>query len=106
MTEYHVAIDHLDLGTGEVTTAYLGTVDQEHADQARAIAALDGTPRVVREHPRTEGAFMVLRDDGDLDVYAPVGATETPLREPDPEPADQDSLPRGIAGPAYVSGAV
>jgi hypothetical protein len=117
MTEYHVAVDTLaspnpDTPEQQVETAYLGTVDQAHVDEVRAIAALDDAPQFVKEHPHIEGAFMVLRDDGHLDVYVPVGATEYRVYDPDPaakkraakESAD---LPRGAtAGPAYISGAV
>lgn len=109
MTEYHVAIDHLAPGDLEPTTTYLGTVDQAHVDEVRAIAKLKNTPRVVKEHPHIEGAFMVLRDDGDLDVYVPVGATEYRVYEPDQIAKDVEgvALPRGAtAGPAYITGAV
>jgi LysM repeat protein len=111
MTEYHVAIDHPespDLDSPvQVTTTYLGVVDQTHVDQVRAIAALEDSPRFVKEHPHIDGAFTVLRDDGDLDVYVPVGATEYRVYDPDPGPKteiDGIDLPRGASGPAYVSG--
>lgn len=126
--EYHVAVDHLQV-TGEqteLTTTYLGTVDQAHVDAVRAIADLPDTERWVREHPRLEGAFMVLRDDGDLDVYVPVDAPEFRVYAPDPSPKTRNEGgdlsdatlvatkstgagdgPRGAAtGPAYISGAV
>lgn len=86
MTAYHVAIDHPDLDTGQVTTTYLGTVDQDHVDEVRAIAGLKGSPRHVLDHPHIEGGFCVLRDDGDLDVYVPVDAPEFRVHEPDPLP--------------------
>ncbi|MGW2384394.1 peptidoglycan-binding protein [Streptomyces sp. NPDC001658] len=86
MTEYHVAVDHIDPDTLALTTTYLGTVDQDHADEVRAIAALDDSERWVKDHPRQEGAFCVLRDDGDLDVYVPVDAPEFRVYPPDPEP--------------------
>ena len=109
-TRYHVAVDRLDLETGEVTTTYLGEVDQAHVDEVRAIADLDDTPRFVREHPRQPGAFSVLRDDGDLDVYVPTDAEPVEARDPDPGPegaVDSEALePRGASGPAYISGAV
>lgn len=90
MTQFHVAIDHLaspDPNTPElqVETTYLGIVDQAHVDEVRAIAKLKSTPRFVKEHPHIEGAFMVLRDDGDLDVYVPTDAAEYQVYEPDPE---------------------
>ena len=115
MTEYHVAIDRLaspdpDTPEQQVETTYLGVVDQAHVDEVRAIAGLEDTPRFVKEHPHIEGAFMVLRDDGDLDVYVPVGATEYRVYEPDPGPKGElegVDLPRGAtAGPAYIEGAV
>ncbi|MFD0555424.1 peptidoglycan-binding protein [Streptomyces rectiviolaceus] len=130
MTAFHVAVDHLEDDSPESTTTYLGTCDQTHIDEVRAIAALEDSPRFLREHPRLEGAFMVLREDGDLDVYVPVGATEYRVYEPDRMPktrneggdlagnnaqfvqkkstdsyTDEDLLPRGGSGPAYISGA-
>jgi len=115
MTEYHVAIDHLaspdpDTPEQQVETTYLGVVDQAHVDEVRAIAKLKSTPRFIKEHPHIDGAFCVLRDDGDLDVYVPVGAPEYRVYEPDPDPKteiDGVDLPRGAtAGPAYISGVV
>lgn len=127
MTEYHVAIDHLaspdpDTPEQRVETTYLGTVDQDHVDRVRAIADLEDSPRHVLEHPHIDGAFCVLRDDGDLDVYVPVGAPEYRIYQPDPDPksriddgqdtSSEDStqdgveLPRGASGPAYISGVV
>jgi LysM repeat protein len=86
MTSFHVAVDHLDPETFELTTTYLGTVEQEHVDQVRAIAGLEDSPRFVKEHTRQPGAFMVLRDDGDLDVYVPVDTPEYRVYPPDTEP--------------------
>ena len=113
MTEYHVAIDHPESpdpdSPVQVTTTYLGVVDQAHVDEVRAIAALEDSPRFVKEHPRIDGAFVVLRDDGDLDVYVPVDAAEYRVYEPDPEPKTEVQgvdLPRGASGPAYISGVV
>ncbi|MFD9443427.1 peptidoglycan-binding protein [Streptomyces sp. NPDC060001] len=136
MTDFHVAIDHLEspdpnTPQQQVQTTYLGIVDQAHVDQVRAIAGLEDSPRFVKDHPHIEGAFMVLRDDGDLDVYVPVGAPEYRVYEPDRLPksrneggdfagedaqfvqkkssaaySDEDLLPRGASGPAYISGAV
>ena len=108
---YHVAVDHLESpdpdSPVQSSTTYLGTVDQAHVDEVRAIAALDDSPRHVKEHPRIDGAFVVLRDDGDLDVYVPVDAPEFRVYPPDPAPkgtaADAD-LPRGASGPAYIDG--
>ncbi|MEU8682971.1 peptidoglycan-binding protein [Streptomyces sp. NPDC048611] len=105
MTEYHVAVDRLNAVTGETTTTYLGTAGQAHVDEVRAIAALDDSPRFVKEHPRQPGSFCVLRDDGDLDVYVPTDAEPFEVRQPDPEPAEAD-MPRLASGPAYISGAV
>lgn len=111
MTEYHVAIDHLESpdpdSPMQVTTAYLGVCDQAHVDEVRAIAALEDAPRFVREHPHIEGAFTVLRDDGDLDVYVPVGAPEYRVYDADPEPKtllEGIDLPRGASGPAWIAG--
>lgn len=114
MTEYHVAIDHLaspdpDTDGQQVETTYLGVVDQAHVDEVRAIAALKTSPRFVRQHPHIDGAFMVLRNDGDLDVYVPVGALEYRVYDPDPDPKTQIEgidLPRGASGPAYIDVAV
>ncbi|MFD9004511.1 peptidoglycan-binding protein [Streptomyces sp. NPDC059582] len=111
MTEFHVAIDHPESPDPDspvaITTTYLGTVDQAHVDEVRAIAALDAAPREVLEHPHIDGAFCVARDDGDLDVYVPVGATEYRVYEPDPAPkttTDGKELPRtATAGPAYLA---
>lgn len=118
MTEYHVAIDRLaspdpDTSEQQVETTYLGVVDQAHVDEVRAIAALKDSPRFVKDHPHIEGAFCVLRDDGDLDVYVPVDAAEYRVYEPDENPRSLEDTggeemgPRGTtAGPSYVTGAV
>ncbi|MEU1099209.1 hypothetical protein ABZ389_39160, partial [Streptomyces sp. NPDC005877] len=121
---YHVAVDHIESPNPDAplqsTSTYLGTVDQAHVDEVRAIAALEDSPRHVKAHPRIEGAFCVLRDDGDLDVYVPVDAPEFRVYPPDPHPkttegADADGNggsaeksvgPRGASGPAYIDGAV
>ncbi|MFF8840575.1 peptidoglycan-binding protein [Streptomyces sp. NPDC015130] len=71
---FHVAVDHVDRDTHTASSTYLGTVDQAHVNEVRAIAALETTERWVKDHPRQPGAFMVLRDDGDLDVYVPTNA--------------------------------
>ncbi|WP_340374423.1 peptidoglycan-binding protein [Streptomyces sp. SS7] len=123
MTTFHVAVDHPAPDTHVITTTYLGTVDQAHVDRVRAIAALPGSARQVREHPRHEGAFMVLREDGDLDVYEPTGPAEHLAPEPDPLPETHDEagdrragvlssdirtlggVPHGASGPAYIEGA-
>ena len=131
MTDYYVAVDHLESpdpdSPMQVTTTYLGIVDQAHVDEVRAIAALEDSPRLVKDHPHIEGAFMVLRDDDDLDVYVPVDATEYRVYAPDRLPktkneggdfsdatfvqtkatsayTDTGLLPRGVSGPAYISG--
>lgn len=106
-TAYHVAVDHLNPETADLTTTYLGTVDQAHVDEVRAIAALPGTERWVKEHPHQEGSFFVLRDDGDLDKYVPVDAPEFRAFDSDPFPKGPavEGLPRGTStGPAYVAG--
>ena len=97
MTTFHAAVDHIDPDTLETTTTYCGTVDQDHVDQVRAIANLDDTERHVLEHPRLHGAFMVLREDGDLDVYVPTDAAEYRVYEPDPHPKGvSDRLEAGM----------
>ena len=130
MTTFHAAVDHIDPATLETTTTYCGTVDQDHVDQVRAIADLPDSERFVKEHPRLEGAFCVLRDDGDLDVYVPTDAAEYRVYPPDPMPLTRnqggdlapdnaqfvatkstasysaDNLPRGASGPAYIDGVV
>ena len=115
MTEFHVAIDHLaspdpDTTEQQAQTTYLGIVDQAHVDEVRAIAALEDSPRFVKDHPDIAGAFMVLRDDGDLDVYVPTDAAEYRVYDPDRDPKTEIEgidLPRGAtAGPAYISGVV
>ncbi|MFD3516325.1 peptidoglycan-binding protein [Streptomyces sp. NPDC058657] len=105
MSTFHVAVDHLDPDTSETTTAYYGTVDQDHVDTVRALAALPDVDRHVLEHPRIPGALCVLRVDGDLDVYVPVDAPEPRVYPPDPEPrTTPEGLPRGATGPAYIDG--
>jgi hypothetical protein len=129
MTTYHVAVDHLDPATGQVTTTYLGECDQAHVDEVRAIAALPDTERWVKDDPRIPGAFMVLRDDGDLDVYVPTDAAPLELRQPDPDGAVEtnaggdlakakakgptkvrkaaaEPMAATVSGPAYIDGAV
>src|SRR5690242_16680084 len=109
---YHVAVDHVDLTTGQVTTAYYGTCDQAHVDEVRAIAALPDSGRALRESPRQEGAFFVLRDategsDGDLDVYVPTDADPFVVHAPDPGPTETFVGPLGAtSGPTYIAGAV
>jgi hypothetical protein len=113
MTTFHVAVDTLaspDPNTPELRTetVYLGTVDQAHVDEVRAIAALDDSPQFVKDHPHIPGAFMVLRDDDHLDVYVPVDAPAYRVYEPDPDAkkAVAKDMPRGASGPAYITGAV
>jgi LysM repeat protein len=107
VTTFHAAVDHIDPATLETTTTYCGTVDQDHVDQVRAIADLPDSERFVKEHPRLEGAFCVLREDGDLDVYVPTDAAEYRVYPPDPDAkGDDQDLPRGLVGPSYVDGAV
>ncbi|MFH9236022.1 peptidoglycan-binding protein [Streptomyces globisporus] len=131
MTTFHVAVDHIDPGDDTLTptTTYLGTVDQAHVDEVRAIAELTDSERWVKDHPRLDGAFCVLRDDGDLDVYVPTDAADYRVFEPDPAPKgglatggvveseamavvgeegpeEYVPLPRGASGPAYIDGVV
>ncbi|WP_051735345.1 peptidoglycan-binding protein [Streptomyces sp. NRRL B-3229] len=101
MPAFHVAVDHPDPGTHAVTTTCLGTVDQAHIDEVRAIAALPGSTRHVKEHPRQAGAFMVLRDDGALDVYEPAEPATSPLPKSRPTLTD---APPPASGPAYIDG--
>lgn len=119
---YHVAVDHLDPDTLETTTTYYGVVDQDHVDEVRAIAALDTSERHVKDHPRHPGAFMVLRSDGDLDVYVPIDGPDSQVLRPDPFSRDataadaarlavdtvtgEPPLPRGATGPAYIAGVI
>ncbi|MFE3381657.1 peptidoglycan-binding protein [Streptomyces anulatus] len=131
MTTFHVAVDHIDSGDDTLTptTTYLGTVDQAHVDEVRAIAGLPDSERWVKDHPRLDGAFCVLRDDGNLDVYVPTDAADYRVYEPDPAPKggfatggtleagsvvtvgemgpeEYVPLPRGASGPAYIDGVV
>lgn len=69
MSRYHAAVIHPD----DRPDTYCGIVDQSHANTVRELAALDEVPRLVREHPRHAGEWYVLRADGDLDHYVPVG---------------------------------
>jgi LysM repeat protein len=103
---FHVAVDHVDPETLEISTSYLGTCDQSHIDEVRAIAAIEDSDRWAKEHPRQDDSFFVVRSDGNLDVYVPVGASECRVFAPDPDAkGDDNGLPRGLSGPAYVSGA-
>ncbi|MFJ1596543.1 peptidoglycan-binding protein [Streptomyces sp. NPDC088261] len=108
MNTYHVATDRLDPVTLQVTTSYLGTVDQDHTDRVRALAGAGGAGRAVKEDPRQPGAFMVLREDGGLDVYFPVDAEPYVIREPDPDPGPGRAglTRRKPTGPAYIEGAL
>ncbi|MFI8085923.1 peptidoglycan-binding protein [Kitasatospora sp. NPDC086009] len=99
MTDFHASVVHPD-----GSTTYCGIVDQEHVDQVRAIAALDDSPRFLREHPRQPGALFVLRDDGDLDHYVPTDAAPYEIHEPDPGPATTGRRPRKLSGPTYIDG--
>jgi hypothetical protein len=131
---YHVAVDTADLATGQITSVYLGTCDQAHVDEVRAIAALPESGRALIESPRQPGAFFVLRDatkgtDGDLDVYVSTDAEPFTVHAPDPWPlrpepvevndggdlarakAEDEGRPTVVRrtaskGPAYIAGAV
>ncbi|MPY46165.1 hypothetical protein FNH04_41560, partial [Streptomyces phyllanthi] len=98
MTAFHSAFVHPDQ-----SVTYCGEVDQAHVEEARAIAAVEGTPRFVVEHPRRPGSVFVLREDGDLDWYEPVDAAPFEIRRPDPAarpPAADDDQPGSDAGTA------
>ncbi|WP_282795792.1 peptidoglycan-binding domain-containing protein [Streptomyces sp. CC224B] len=110
MPTFHAAVVHPDQ-----SVTYCGTVDQDHVDQAAAIAHLDTTPRVLREHPRHPGSLFVLREDGDLDWYQPLDAAPAPVRAPDPAPRPgptdaelpgPEDLPRGATGTVWIPGAI
>ncbi|MFF4409789.1 peptidoglycan-binding domain-containing protein [Streptomyces sp. NPDC001404] len=108
MTTYHAATIHPDH-----SVTYCGTVDHEHVETARAIAALPDTPQVATEHHRRPGTVFVLRDDGNLDVYEPADAEPFARRSPDPHPRasvdDQSAgvpLPRGASGITWIPGAI
>jgi len=113
MTTFHAAIVHPDQ-----SVTYCGEVSQKHVDEARAIAAIESTPRFAREHPSRPGSVFVLREDGDLDWYEPVDAepfiVQAPATEPiigigsltsDDVPA-ADELPRGATGTVWIPGAI
>ncbi|MFB7649458.1 peptidoglycan-binding protein [Streptomyces sp. NPDC056084] len=111
MPTHHAAIIHPDR-----SVTYCGTVDQEHLDTVRAVAALPDTPRFTREHPARPGSLFVLRADGDLDWYEPVDAAPFTVHAPDPagHAPDQDTqpeptsaaLPRGASATTWISGAI
>jgi hypothetical protein len=122
---YHVAVDTADLATGQIGSVYLGTCDQAHVDEVRALAALPAAGRLLIESPRQPGAFFVLRaetegSDGDLDVYVPTDAEPFVVHAPDPsgaietnqggdlaKKAGRTSFVRTAAkGPDYIAGAV
>lgn len=81
MTSFHAATVHPDR-----SVTYCGEVGADQVAAARAIARLDHTPRLAREHPNRPGVLFVLRDDGALDVYEPVGSAPHTPRIPDPAP--------------------
>ncbi|MGW4685412.1 peptidoglycan-binding protein [Streptomyces sp. NPDC004244] len=115
MTSFHAAIVHPDR-----STTYCGEVDEVHVATARAIALLDHTPRFVREHRNRPGSLFVLRDDGDLDVYEPVGVESTPHTPRIPAPAPTGTgtgtgeavlpataeLLSGASGTVWIPGAI
>lgn len=109
---YYVAVDSMDLTTGQVTTEFYGTCDQAHVDEVRALAALPAAKRLLIESPRQPGAFFVLRDaaqggDGDLDVYVPTDTDPFVVRPPEPGPrASGRGARTSVRGPDYVAGAV
>ena len=97
---WHAAIVHADS-----SVTYCGPVDSAHVSTVRELANSSDTPCFVKEHPRLAGAFFVLREDGDLDVYEPTGAPEFRVYEPDTAVrVAPGELPRGASGPSYISG--
>ncbi|MEV7975461.1 peptidoglycan-binding protein LysM [Streptomyces sp. NPDC086519] len=102
MTTYHAAILHPDQ-----TITYCGQVDQDHVDTVRALAAIEDVPRFVKEHPRTPGAFFVLREDGDLDCYQPVDTETFERRIADPGGAGTADVQALTAtGTTWIPGAI
>lgn len=102
MTIYHAAVVHPDQ-----SVTYYGEVDQPHVDEVRAIAAIESTPRFVVEHQRRPGSLFVLREDGDLDWYEPVGAAPFEIRRPDTAvraPAADDGRPTAATATATATG--
>jgi len=103
MATYYAAIVHPDQ-----TVTYCGEVDQDHIDTVRAVAAIEDVPRFVKEHPRQDGTFYVLRPDdegGDLDWYVPTGAAPYTVRAPDPGLESAIAPRTATSGPAYIDGA-
>ncbi|MER5903047.1 peptidoglycan-binding protein [Streptomyces mirabilis] len=105
MTTFHAAIVHPDQ-----TVTYCGEVGQDHIDTVRALAAIEEVPRFVKEHPRTPGAFFVLREDGDLDQYQPVDAETFIPRLADPSPLaaipEQTLTATATSGTVWIPGAI
>ncbi|MFD5878493.1 peptidoglycan-binding protein [Streptomyces yangpuensis] len=109
MTSFHAAIVHPDR-----SVTYCGEVDESHVATVRAIADIEASPRFTREHASRPGSLFVLREDGDLDWYEPVGAGPYPVHAPDPAPRDVhteelpdgEDLPRGASGTVWIPGAI
>lgn len=103
MAIYHAAIVHPDQ-----TVTYCGEVDQDHVDTVRAVAAAEDVPRFVKEHPRQDGTFYVLRPDdegGDLDWYVPTDAAPYTVHAPDPGLENAIAPRTATSGPTYIDGA-
>jgi hypothetical protein len=102
MTTFHAAIVHPDQ-----TVTYCGEVDQDHVETVRALAGLEDVPRFVKEHPRQDGSFFVLRPDeegGDLDWYQPTDAAPFTVHAPGPGLESAEAPRTATSGPAYIDG--
>jgi hypothetical protein len=102
MTTFHAAIVHPDQ-----TVTYCGEVGEEHTATVRALAGLEDVPRFVKEHPRQDGTFFVLRPDeegGDLDWYQPTDATPFTVHAPGPSLETVGTARATASGPAYIDG--
>ncbi|MFW3477355.1 hypothetical protein [Streptomyces microflavus] len=130
-TTFHVAVDHIDPGADNPTptTTYLGTVDQAHVDQVRAIAALPDSERWVRTTPPRRGVLRAarrrrprrVRPDGRRRLPGLRARPAAPHRNKGGDFAPENAqfvqtkstasyteadLPRGASGPAYISGVI
>jgi hypothetical protein len=108
MDTHHAAVLHEDQ-----TVTYCGTVDAAHLDAVRSLSAHDGASRHLREDSADGGDLYVLRDDGDLDWYAPLEPSRPPRPHPGGDAAGRyqgEPGPGGgtavAAGPDYLPGAI